>query len=111
MKNNALKDDILNGNTAIFKVLDEQEQFIRYEILGYDDILTLLTESNSERILDLSQLYYSQHIQFNDDEVYYLVCGNLLIARLLHDTAENIQDDIEFSIDLEKEKFNDFDME
>lgn len=110
MKNNVLRNDVLNGEKAIFKVTNENEDFIRYDILDYDDMLDLLVESNGDRLLDLAQLYNYAKLNI-DDEIYNIVCGDALIARLIEDTAINIQEDIEFSIDLEEEKYNKFERE
>ena len=107
MKNELLKEDILNGEKAIFRVDNPQENFIRYEILGYKEILDLLIESNEERLLDLATLYCTGELLVGN-EVYNLICGNLMIAKLIESVSINIQEDIEFSIELEEEKYNEF---
>jgi hypothetical protein len=107
MTNNILKEDVMNGDKAVFKVFNEKGEFVRYEILDYWGIIDLLIMCNGERILELATLYNYEEIKHNE-ETYKLVCGAPLIARLMVDVARDIIEDIADTPEVDEERYNDF---
>jgi uncharacterized protein YdcH (DUF465 family) len=74
MTNNVLRQEVLDGDKAIFKVVNKKGEFIRYEIFNYWNMIDLLIESNGERLYDLASLYLKQKLDLGD-EIYEIVCG------------------------------------
>lgn len=73
-----LKEQILNGEKAIFEVVDANGNS-REEILDSTDVFDLTVSNNAERLTSLLDLYERNAIEFND-ELYTVKCGFVLIA-------------------------------
>ena len=100
------KEKVLNGEIAILKVVDMQGKFLRSETFNKWELIDLLIEPNSERMVDLITLYDNQEIVHNDER-YSLLCGVTLICDLIIETAENMREGVDFT-DIDEEKYDEY---
>lgn len=102
-----LKQKVFDGGATIFEVTDMKTGESSIEELNYVDILDITIGCNSERMSDLVTLYDGDRIVYND-KTYRVLVGYKLIAYIIDEVAQYMQESVEESEEREQDLWNEY---